>query len=345
MALIFPVCRTWGPRHRSMRGPHLYTVVVGVLTLSLRILTLKGLYLNISSRSSLVISRRSKGCFSLIIFFVTSSSTLKSDSKTLSPSSLKAFERLLLLDNLLHHVLKYFEVRLQNPQPLVSRHVVVESLFDWGSVAKVAPVTPFHGLAQDVSRGVPEHHLALVVVKLDQGQGGRLLKRPVEVPKLAVDFCHDATVSQAFTDSTSDVVRCGPPCLSFNLFAVGQRDFDVLRGLGLNRGVVLSLNSVKHGYPLGEELRWGIHLLHFSRRSRPLLGFLLSTLLFLLVLDVHLLHGVCDCCGVGGHPAACFICLYELPRFLLMVSFGNGSTLEPQKLPLVESVWWGAQEL
>ena len=30
--LIFPVCRTCGPRHKSISGPHRYTVVVSVLT-------------------------------------------------------------------------------------------------------------------------------------------------------------------------------------------------------------------------------------------------------------------------------------------------------------------------
>ena len=89
------------------------------------------------------------------------------------------------------HVTKHLKIQKSfssSPKPLVSRHIVVESLFDWRSVAEVAPVAPFHGLTQDVSRGVPEHHLALVVVKLDQGQGGGLLERTVEVPKLAVDL-------------------------------------------------------------------------------------------------------------------------------------------------------------
>lgn len=43
-AFTFPVCRTWGPLHRSIRGPHLYTVVVGVLTFSVIILFLNSLY-------------------------------------------------------------------------------------------------------------------------------------------------------------------------------------------------------------------------------------------------------------------------------------------------------------
>ena len=46
MALTFPVCRTWGPRHKSMSGPHLYTVVVGVVTRSFMILCLNLLYWN-----------------------------------------------------------------------------------------------------------------------------------------------------------------------------------------------------------------------------------------------------------------------------------------------------------
>ena len=53
---------------------YLYTVVVGVLTFSLSILTLNSLYLNISKRSSFFISSLSKGCFSLTIF-------LNNDSK------------------------------------------------------------------------------------------------------------------------------------------------------------------------------------------------------------------------------------------------------------------------
>lgn len=28
LTLIFPVVDTWGPMHRSMSGPHLYTVVL-----------------------------------------------------------------------------------------------------------------------------------------------------------------------------------------------------------------------------------------------------------------------------------------------------------------------------
>lgn len=38
-AFILPVCLTCGPRHRSMRGPHLYTVVESVFTFSLMIRT------------------------------------------------------------------------------------------------------------------------------------------------------------------------------------------------------------------------------------------------------------------------------------------------------------------
>ena len=39
MALILPVLRTCGPRQRSIRGPHLYTVVVSVFTFSFRMRT------------------------------------------------------------------------------------------------------------------------------------------------------------------------------------------------------------------------------------------------------------------------------------------------------------------
>ena len=80
--LIFPVWRTCGPRHKSISGPHRYTVVVSVLTFWLRIRTLNSLYLNISSRSDFFISNRSNGCFSFIIFLTKSSITLKSPSVT-----------------------------------------------------------------------------------------------------------------------------------------------------------------------------------------------------------------------------------------------------------------------
>ena len=39
MCWSIPVCLTWGPLHRSIKGPHLYTVVVSVFTFSFRIRT------------------------------------------------------------------------------------------------------------------------------------------------------------------------------------------------------------------------------------------------------------------------------------------------------------------
>ena len=62
---ILPVCRTCGPRHKSMSGPQRYTVVVGVVTRSLMMRSLNLLYANILSRFSLVTTRRWYSCFSL----------------------------------------------------------------------------------------------------------------------------------------------------------------------------------------------------------------------------------------------------------------------------------------
>lgn len=43
-AFTLPVWRTCGPRHKSIKGPHLYTVVVGVFTFSFNIRCLNSLY-------------------------------------------------------------------------------------------------------------------------------------------------------------------------------------------------------------------------------------------------------------------------------------------------------------
>ena len=40
-------------------------------------------------------------------------------------------------------------------------HIVVEAVFDGGPVAEVASVHAFHGLTEDVGRGMPEYGLKM----------------------------------------------------------------------------------------------------------------------------------------------------------------------------------------
>ena len=40
-------------------------------------------------------------------------------------------------------------------------HIVVEAVFDGGPVAEVASIYAFHGLTEDVGRGMPEHGLKM----------------------------------------------------------------------------------------------------------------------------------------------------------------------------------------
>jgi len=53
--------------------------------------------------------------------------------------------------------------------PLVLHgHLVIETILDWWSDAKVASIVLLASLSQNVGRRVPEHSLALLVLKIQQ---------------------------------------------------------------------------------------------------------------------------------------------------------------------------------
>jgi hypothetical protein len=81
-AFTFPVFATWGPLHKSIKLPHLYTVVrVPSGTLVVKISCLNGLSANSSKASSLVTTILSNFCFCFTILATSASTGLSIDRK------------------------------------------------------------------------------------------------------------------------------------------------------------------------------------------------------------------------------------------------------------------------
>jgi hypothetical protein len=107
---------------------------------------------------------------------------------------LQALEWLFFLDDERNELLDLGEVLLLDGTVVGHRHVVVEAagLLDRRADAQVALVSALQGLAQDMSRRVPEGVLALRRIELAQLQRTIALKRSMKIPGLAIDLHHPA---------------------------------------------------------------------------------------------------------------------------------------------------------
>lgn len=119
--------------------------------------------------------------------------------------------------------------------PVWHCHIVEETLRRWGSVGKQTSIFALTGLAQAVSAGVPENFLAFGRIERNVRHLRILLKWPVQVPKLAVDFGNNNVGAQLLRDILQQLGRSGLEglCSDGGRLAIAEIDRDVNIWVGL----------------------------------------------------------------------------------------------------------------
>mmetsp|Transcript_3968 Transcript_3968/g.11899 ORF Transcript_3968/g.11899 Transcript_3968/m.11899 type:complete len:282 (-) Transcript_3968:417-1262(-) len=97
-------------------------------------------------------------------------------------------------------VLQVLEVVFMDRLCFPEIDVVVESILKRWTDAELALILVLHGLAQHMRRGVPEHRLSLVGLKVANFQRAVPLERPFQVPHGVVDESNEGIACQSLRD-------------------------------------------------------------------------------------------------------------------------------------------------